>query len=274
MPSLTRLGSFLRGSRAGCAPTTALSGRARGICACLVGLALASTPLTASAVVVPVIIDDFSSPAVPATYIIGLINPDPFLLKQPGGIGGERDLQVDVLGVPSNISAVGTVGGGQYVFGTTDESPSLATLQYDGVDFLDTPGALNNAFGLNVDVTGGGGNNGVRIEFTDVDAGAANTLSVRITATSAGASATYFGAIPEIAGPSNFDVLFSSFTTVGPFNPTAVTSMQFTFNELGATDVDFRLDRILATQVPEPSTVALLACGSLVALALVRRRKA
>ena len=243
-------------------------------------LALALSILEGTASAVTVVIDDFSAPPFPGTsYAIDALDPDPLLLKHPTAIGGERDLLVDVLGPPVEpVSATGTIGGGTYLFGTLGDSGSLATLQYDGVD-ADSPAppaSLVNAEGLNVDITGGGFNNGVRFEFLSVDAAAASGVSVRITATSAGASASYFGAIPANPNPANFDVLFTSFTPVGPFDSTAVTSFEVTFNEVGVKDVDFELDRILTTQgiVPEPSSLVLLCCGGLVGLLALRRRRA
>ena len=50
----------------------------------------------------PVVIDDFTTPGAPVAYVITLMSPDPHLVKSggPGILGGERDLLVDVAGVP------------------------------------------------------------------------------------------------------------------------------------------------------------------------------
>ena len=238
-------------------------------------IAMSILAQAASVLAAPVVIDDFSAPDTPATYVISLINSDPYVLKQFAALGGERDLLVDVLGSPTSVSAVGMVGAGEYQFGTSGPVASLATLQYDGIDVLDTASSLVNAQGLSVDVTSGNTNNGFRLAFDSMDPGAASTLSVRITATSAGGSASYFGAAAADPNPSNFDVLFTAFSEVGTFSFEAVTSLQFTFNELGSKDADFQLTEISTRGglVPEPSSFALLAGGSLAWLAVMRHRR-
>lgn len=221
----------------------------------------------------PVVIDDFSSPAAAQAYVVGLINPDPYVLKQAGGIGGERDLLVDVDGAAGAIAAVGTVGGGSYLFGTTGTKPTTATLEYDGIDLGDTvgsPGSLNNAQLLNVDLTGGGSNDRIRFDFDSVDSAGALNLGVSLTITSSAGTATWSGNVPKSAGPSSTDVLFSQF--VGSLNPALVTSITAVFNTAKVNDADFQLNSI--TAVPEPSTWVLLASGSLAALAVARRRRA
>lgn len=237
--------------------------------------ALAATLFAQSttAVATPVLIDDFVALTGPGNYVIGLLQSNPYLLKQPGGIGGERDLLVTVLGAAGPVSAVGTVGGGSFQFGTAGPLASKATLQYDGFD-PDTAGALVNALGLNANLLDGGNNNGLRLEFGSVDGGSANGLLVDITLTSAGGGASFVGIIPDNPNPQNYDVLFSAFATTPGFSFAAVTSVQLTFNNNGATNADFNLRRIEAqgNLVPEPGSIVLAVVGLIGCLAYVRRR--
>jgi hypothetical protein len=237
--------------------------------------ALAATLFARSttAVATPVLIDDFVAPAGPGNYVIGLSQSNPYVLKQAGGIGGERDLLVTVLGASGPVSAVGTVGGGSYQFGTAGSVATKATLQYDGLD-PDTAGALVNALGLNANLLDGGNNNGLRLEFGSVDGGSANGLLVDIALTSAGGGASFVGIVPDNPNPQNYDVLFTNFSATPGFSFAAVTSIQVTFNNSGATNADFNLQRIEAqgNLVPEPGSIALAVIGLIGSLAIVRRR--
>lgn len=255
--------------------------RWRGLGACtLLAFALLSGSTTATA---GVIIDDFSDPNPGASYVIDFLDPDPFLLKQSAlnpthTIGGERDVLVDVLGPVSLVSASGTVGGGSYQFGSAGDSPSMVTLQYDGVDadIPSPPASLVNALGLdNVDLAPGD-TNAFGLEFNSVDTAADPTLSFRVTVTGPGGSTEYFGSgatgIPD--NTATWNVPFNQFSDPS-FNWHDVTSVTVALNELGVKNADFDLKLIQTTHVvPEASTFALLLCGGAVSLVALRRRRA
>jgi hypothetical protein len=199
-------------------------------------------------------IDDFSNPDPASVYFINAVDPDPLFLQHSGvGIlGSERDLLIDVLGAANPISANGFVGTtspnvGVFNLGTATSGPgSQVIMQYDGAD-SDTA-ALNNALGLSADLTTGG-NNGIRLDFNFLQIGSSPTMDFTIDVTSAGASASYTANLPLDTGAFSVFVPFASFSpVVGVVDFAAVTSLQFSFNELGAQDVDFELDQIVTTR--------------------------
>lgn len=255
--------------------------RWRGLGACtLLAFAFLSGSKTATAVV----IDNFTDPSGAASYVIDFLDPDPFLLKQQplnplNTIGGERDLLVDVLGPVSLVSASGTVGAGSYQFGSAGDSPSMVTLQYDGVDadIPSPPASLVNAQGLdNVDLNPGNSLNAFSLTFNSVDTAAEPSISFRITVTGPGGSTEYFGSgangIPDNA--ATWNVLFNQFSDPG-FNWHDVTSVTVALNELGVKNVDFDLSLIQTRFVtPEASSFALLLCGGAASLLALRRRRA
>lgn len=209
----------------------------------------------------PVLIDNFDSPDPGTSYVIDLLDPDPTVIEQAvaGMIGGERDVLIDVIGTPGAVSATGTVGGGNFIYGSTSPG-SVVTLQYDGID-ADPAAALTNSAGLGgVDLTDGGSNIGILMQFLSVDAGAGSDLDLEIYATSAGGSASFVGTVMESVSPFEHFVLFSDFATVGAFSFAALTSLEFVFNPAGTDDVDFEFDFIIAT-TPEPSSIGLMALG-------------
>lgn len=199
-------------------------------------------------------VDNFSDPDPNRTFFISAIDPNPLLLQDSGTgiLGDQRDLLINVLGVPNPISANGFVGtvavnNGVFNLGTASSGPGTsATFQYDGVD-ADTT-ALNNAQALSVDLVDGG-NNGFRFDFNFLQVGAGTTTDLAITATSpGGGTATFNGNITENGGVFSVFVPFSSFATAGTFTFSNVSSLKFTLNGTGVQDVDLELDQILAVQ--------------------------
>jgi hypothetical protein len=196
-------------------------------------------------------IDNFDNPNPAATWFINALNPDPFFRQDVGAgiIGGQRDLVVDVLGPSGPISANGFVGtvalnNSKLNFATASSGAgSQGILQYDGID-VDSA-ALNNAMGLNADLTANG-NNGFRMDFDFLQVGAGATMPLQIVATSPGGTATFSTVV--VADPTSFSLFvpFAGFSTVGAFTFANVTSLTYTFNNTGVPDVDFQLDQIVA----------------------------
>lgn len=244
---------------------------------CLRRCALVAAPLlllARGAVAVPVQYDNFDTPAVPQTYVIGMMNPNPTILQSaaPDMLGGQRDLWIQVGGTPQPFSALGTIGGGLFSFGSS-EPGATAILQYDGVD-LEGAGTLVNHGGLSNDLTSAGTQFGFLFRFQGLDSGpTANALEVKIDVTGPQGLATYSGVIPDSGTPFQHFIKFSNFSSSGTFDFDEATSIDVTFNPLARQDVDFELE-FFGTNVPEPSTALLAAAGAvtLVGLGLRRRR--
>ena len=110
-------------------------------------------------------------------------DPPPFtpknraLLVTSGGdiLGGEREMLMEVVGSPTIFSGSGEVGlpAGTLQFGTFGEAPVKITLQYDGSDAGDSESlGLVDAMGLaDVDLTDGGSNWALAMDFVSLDAG-------------------------------------------------------------------------------------------------------
>jgi hypothetical protein len=239
-----------------------------GLLACVIIAAVSS----ASAATV--LIDDFSQPNPAAFYVVSALNPDPFLHKTTGAgiLGGQRDLLIDVQGTPGLTTAVGSIGGGNFDFGSA--GPVTAFLQYDGTDLdvVGPPAALTDGGALGADLTGGGTNNQLRFSFTSVDGGIiVNPLSVAVNLSGPGGTASFTGTIPESVSPQAYSIPFASFATTGSFSFGTVSSLLIALNPVpAASNVDFQLTRI--ETVPEPGTLVLCALG-LVGLFAWRRRR-
>jgi hypothetical protein len=217
------------------------------------------------------IIDDFSAPADAEVRVIRFLHPDPSLVKtaDAGILGGERDVLLDVVGVPRPISFVGEIGGGTFVFGGASPG-TVATIQYDGLDadIVGPPAALVNANGLGgIDLTAYGDR--FALSFLSIDGGGAQTTGIEMRVYSpGGAWSAGVGLIPDSGGPFTY--------TSTPFaawvlDPTNVSAIEFRLNAFGAADVDFELDKI--SIVPEPSAMALCAAGLGCLLACAWRRR-
>jgi len=200
-----------------------------------------------------IVIDTFELPAAASNSIINLNSPDPTLLEQVAGgvLGLERDVLVNVNGAPVPISAAFSLGGGEFEFITSFSPGTTARLQYDGLD-ADNPGppaSLVNSNGLLVDLTSGGANTELRLDFLSIDGGSGTTLGIIIRLQSgAGETATLAADIPQDANPSSFFASFASFATTAGFSFAAVTSIEVDFNPTAVERVEFRLDQITATR--------------------------
>ena len=222
-----------------------------------------------------IVIDDFTNPNLPDTYIIwpGVYDPDPYVIQSTvaGVVGGERDFLIDVADPAVPLGATGVIGTGSYSF-ASGRNGAMAVLQYDGED-VDPAQSLVNSTGLDEDLTDGGDSTGIRFYFASIDGAAEPALDISIYLTSSGgggSDATLSDLIPESpAGATEYFVSFADFTTSTGFQFEQVTSIEVTFNSRMIYDVDFELD-LIETDVPEPTTLALLPIGL---LACSRRRR-
>lgn len=246
----------------------------------------------------PITIDTFQSPNPREVWSLTNIHQDPHLVKSmgPGIVGGERDLLIDLRSIdnPGDIQASGQVGQRAdgfttFEFQSGSDDAAAATLQYDGFD-METATTFNNARQLGapptpgIDLTGGGTNNAILLDFLDADGGSGvSNIDLTVTLTSlAGGTATFMGLIPDISASSptkTFQFLFTSFMTTGSFSFTEVDSIEFLFNNRGNIDVDFTLDTIRAgvfviQEIPEPASIIMMAIGCVgFALLGYRRRQ-
>ncbi len=210
-----------------------------------------------------VCIDDFSDPSPEVAYVINLIDSDPTTVTTASAavLGGEREINIDVLGVSRATSAVGEIGGGTY-FSNTGSKGVVIDLIYDGIG----AGSLGGA-----DLVMGG-NGKINLDFLFLDAGNATSVSIDVLATDSVGFATFSGSIGESAGAFSYSIPFASFVPAGGFGSFAsINLLAFRINGLGTPNVDFELDQIKA--VPEPSSLALagLALAGLVVAARRRR---
>ncbi len=251
-------------------------------------LAVASGIPAPEARAATITIDPFEAPDPgEAFFTFNSEDDPPFVPRQralletsDGGIlGGERDVLMEVVGAPTVFSGSGEVGlpSGILQFGTYGEAPVKISLQYDGLDAGDsTADGLVDAEGLaDVDLTDGGSNWALEMQFVSLDAGddPMTDMTLKITAVGDGGSATYEGLIAESVDPFEIRIPFADFSDSSVME--SVGSLTFSLNGSAAptANVDFELDNLAA--VPEPSTLILLialAGCSLVTTGIVRHR--
>ncbi len=241
----------------------------------IVGLVCALQFAVSTADAVPLVIDDFSEPdpidnTIPSNdiFVIEFINNDPTLIQQDEAsiLGGQRDVLVDVVGTPGNVSATGEIGEGQFVFNSANPG-SVVSLQYDGVD-ADVQPDLDDALDLGgedgFDLTQEGHQKGIRISFLTFDAGPEeDSVPIDIVMTGPGGASAQLPAGTEISESAPTQTYtFSSFVLSGGFSFTAVTSITIIINSPGTqADVDFVMTEIAV--VPEPSVTALCLSGAM-----------
>ncbi len=186
-------------------------------------------------------IDQFNDPNPAFVYFINAVNANPLTRNDTGSgiLGGQRDLTVNVLGPSNPISAngfVGLVGASNGVFnlGTASSGPGTQVIMlYDA-----------NGVGLLTNLTAGGNNN-LRLDFNFLQVGTGSTMDMKIVLTSPGGTATFTTNVTENGGAFSVIVPFASFSTVGAFTFSNVSSAQFSFNNSGVQDVDFELNDIV-----------------------------
>ncbi len=199
--------------------------------------------------IVGLVVDDFRTPDPYQVYNISDEYSAPLVVEadDPGILGGQRDLLVEIDGDPTTVSTQIQIGTGQGLRLASASPGTTITLQYDGVDVDPTDQlSVGETFASPIDLTVGGANTGLRIDFDMVEAGiSASEMDIRITATGQTGSAEYVGTVPEANDPSFF-VPFTSFTGTGGFSFVALSSLQVVLNESAEPDVDFNLETIIA----------------------------
>jgi len=239
---------------------------------------LALVPCTDGLQAAMIMIDDFGAPNPAAVFLIKMGHPNSVPVEQgglPSIVGGERDVLVSVQGEPSVQSAQMLIGHEDSLFGrgvfqiaTARDPGTVVTLQYDGEDI--DGNELTNSRLLSLDLTGGGTNTDLVIEFLSVDAPGADGLDLQIRLTSSlGGAAVFDDIVPESMQQQSVFAPYASFNTTGEFSFAAIDSIEIEFNRVALTDIDFEIGSI--STVPEPTAGLLLALG-MTAAGLPRRR--
>ncbi len=230
-----------------------------------------------------IVIDDFNLPDPGYVFFMQGRNAIPInttLVKQEaaGILGDQRDVLVEVLGTADVLSAAGIVGfdpslgEGMMQLATFGTPGTRVTLQYDGIDTLDSvQGGLTAADGLGGYRFGGAAGTGLLFHFLTLDGVDVRGLDVDITMNSSlGGSLHYSGFIPDHSQAADHLIPFADFTATGPASFEAIDSLTIVMNGDGTPNVDFELDSLEAL-IPEPSTWAMLGLGLLVVGAIGRR---
>jgi hypothetical protein len=236
-------------------------------------------------------IDDFSEPH--GFFFLGSgLNPTMEIThSSSGAIGSQRDTLISVVGQGMQNSATGFVGNdaadeinGLWV-GTIGHAPTVATLQYSGINPLNTSTSLVNAHalggGLGLDLTNGGANDRFLIHFLSNDAQPTIGLSVAITITSPGGKSSTETVHAQNSVPAAFDLFVPFSGLVGNASSSHADSITFVFNGADKSpNVDYEVQRICSIPripVPEPASGILLVTGlgtlGLAACAARRRRR-
>ena len=109
-----------------------------------------------------------------------------------------------------------------------------------------------------IDLTAGGSQNALAIQFRFVDTGGSPLLPVEaIVVGASGGTATFGGGgtlgVAQESSPCVYDLLFSSFSVEGQSPLSNAASISFVFNPAYEANVDFSLLSIKTAEVPEPS---------------------
>ena len=234
----------------------------------LTGVAVVTLALFAgSTAQADVVIDQFEVPDPQETQVININDSNPFVDQYSDGLGGQRDMLIDVKGDPGPVSYSGNIGtdsNGQSAleFNTDGTSPgTVGTLQYDGSTETESGAPLNNAEqlggGSGFDLTESGANDRFRLSFFSSDGGeSTNDFEMTANVTSAsGGDANMTQLVDDSSSPFDVTLPFSSFTgNTSAFSD--ATSVTFNFNTEQQSAVDFSLGQIRTTAVPAPSALA------------------
>ena len=235
----------------------------------VVGLSLSASQAQATLMS----IDDFKLPN-PAQFFLVSPGTNPALQLSHltnGAIGGQRDMLFKVMGQGTVNSASGLVGHDlsfvrdAFQLGTNGTAPTVATLQYSGINTANTSSSLVNAHALGggsgIDITASGSNDRFLFSFLSCDAQPTTGLDMALTVTSAGgASSTTNVIIPNSINPSTVTIPFTQLVGTAALNH--IDSVTVVFNGVRQTpNIDFEIQGI--TVVPEPAAILTMAIGGL-----------
>lgn len=227
-------------------------------------------------------IDDFSQPN-PASFFqvpAGSNSALEHSQATTGAIGGQRDFLLQVVGQAAVNSASIYVGHdpsfsvNALQLATNGLAPTVITLQYSGLNNLNTSTSLVNSHALGgtggIDLTGGGTNDRLRLLFLTTDAQPTTGVDVALTVTGSGGTSTYSGIIQNSATSFNLDIPFTQLIGTAALNH--ADSISLTFNGVKHTaNIDFEM--LGFTAVPEPATCLTIAIGGvLIGAASLKRR--
>ncbi len=208
-------------------------------------------------------------------------NPITPQFDDPGILGGQRDVLVEVKGRAVVGSAVGIIGredvSGKTVLrvATGGDPGTYVEAQYDGMDLENNTSPLNlGEFLVPIDLTDNGANDRFRLVFNSLDGGDEPKLAVTIKVVGSAGTTTIRREIDENGKSIPADFFFGDFSDPDLTNFETAKSITFGFNDPDdpVFHVDFELD--LIEVVPEPSTmVMLLGLGVALLVATVHRRR-
>ena len=206
--------------------------------------------------------DDFNNPASAELYIITYKNANPYSsgpTTVSTGVSRAISVLVTAPPTPTDISASGYVGGGQFSMATDQVSKATATITYT------LTGAARNLTGASA----------IDLAFSKIDGGTGLTNTpVTVTLNTTGGTLTGTAFIPDSNTSSVTSFLLGSFTSTGAPSLSQVNSIVITLNATTSqpshTAVDLALDGVKVRGVPAPPAVLLAGFG---VLALVGRAR-
>jgi hypothetical protein len=185
----------------------------------------------------------------------------------PGAIGGKRDGRVHVTSSPAGNSLDLNIDVGQPTLSHSQGSQvtGASIIEWDGGNGA---GSIDHTGLGGVDLTDGGVSDRLRVMVLQDDLPASLSFTIYDTL---GGSASGVLALPGFifAGPTPFDLLFSSF--VGAVDMTSVGAIKMVIS--GLPNTDLTIDFVETTHTPEPSTLLLLGTGILSVAGYGWRRK-
>ena len=214
-------------------------------------------------------IDDFSAPATEENFtsidlgaLPSFVGTQPTISPVAGEasiLGGSRNATVQVQTPVDWKSAMGTIGNGAFSVFTGGSSGSVVTIDYPGL--------------TDVDLTDGGTNQSIALDFNFVEPG---DLNLQIVITDGANTATFDSSttanIPGSGTPFTYLATFADFDMAAPLS--SADSISVVLNGPAVANMDFELSSISAvTAVPEPSTMAMLLTLVLASLSLIVRRR-
>lgn len=193
----------------------------------------------------------------------------------PEAIGGERDMLVNLTGGFTSLSLNSNPFGGELLIhdsGATVTGYSLTV--WDGIDM--NAGTIDYDGLGGVDLTMGGMLNRFALSFLSADLAGSINLTVYDASDMTGNtwSSAEFLLPGSIFSPTDVDVMFSSFTDIGPngaadFTNVGAISMMIQNESSGSLDVLLSSVSV----VPEPTGIVTLLMGGLLTLGRLRRSR-